>query len=272
MNEYANTNVPSDNTQAYSTPSHFFCTAPHSLLENYFNTSRQPNTPYMLPTISYYNGVSDVHRHKSMEEQLDRMSNKDSPSSNASMDLVLEKQRELIVGLVIEDVFVLPSKCWANSTSYHLFLSKSVLTGLQIGKFEIIKKTDIKMTEHNLKISVKEHKNKCVAEWVDIKCAPFICSALMPSPQNNRLRKKRYTFDMNKCDQMFDILLQEDHIRSLDHHDMPSLSDIGKSDYCKWHGVLTHNTNECNVFHRQIQSAIDEGRLTFENCFRTGGA
>jgi hypothetical protein len=25
------------------------------------------------------------------------------------------------------------------------------------------------------------------------------------------------------------------------------------------------------VFHRQIQSAIDEGRLIFENCFRTGG-
>jgi hypothetical protein len=71
----------------------------------------------MLPTISYYNGVSDLHRHRTMEEQLDRTSTKDSPSSNAGVDLALEKQGESIVGLVIEDVFVLPSEFQARSTS-----------------------------------------------------------------------------------------------------------------------------------------------------------
>jgi hypothetical protein len=64
----------------------------------------------MLPAISYHNGVSDLHRHKTIEEQLDRTSSKDSPSSNAGIDLVLEEQRGPIVGLVIEDVFVLPSE------------------------------------------------------------------------------------------------------------------------------------------------------------------
>jgi hypothetical protein len=55
---------------------------------------------------------------KSMEEQLDRMSSKDSPSSNAGIYLVLEKQREPIAGIVIEDVFiVLPSEFQAKSTS-----------------------------------------------------------------------------------------------------------------------------------------------------------
>jgi hypothetical protein len=72
--------------------------------------SCQPSTPYMRPTISYYNGVSDLHRHESMKGQLDRTSNKNFPSSNIDIDLALEKQRELIVGLVIEDVFVLPSE------------------------------------------------------------------------------------------------------------------------------------------------------------------
>jgi hypothetical protein len=52
-----------------------------------------------------------------MEEQLDRTSSKDSPSSNAGIDLVLEKQREPIVGLVIEDVSVLPSEFQAMLTS-----------------------------------------------------------------------------------------------------------------------------------------------------------
>jgi hypothetical protein len=46
-----------------------FCTTLHSLPESY---SCQPRTSYMLPTISYYNGVLDLHRHESMEGQLDR--------------------------------------------------------------------------------------------------------------------------------------------------------------------------------------------------------
>jgi hypothetical protein len=71
----------------------------------------------MLPTISYYNGVSDMHSHESMKGQLDRAPSKDFPSSNTCIDLVLEKQRESIVGLVIEDVFVLPSEFQAKSTS-----------------------------------------------------------------------------------------------------------------------------------------------------------
>jgi hypothetical protein len=72
------------------------CTTPRSLSESY---SCQPSTPYMMPTISYYNGVSDLHRHKSMEGQLDRTSSKDFPSSNADIDLVLEKQRERLLDL-----------------------------------------------------------------------------------------------------------------------------------------------------------------------------
>jgi hypothetical protein len=47
--------------------------------------------------------------------QLDRASSKDFPNSNADIDLVLEKQRDPIVGLVIEDVFVLPSEFQVKS-------------------------------------------------------------------------------------------------------------------------------------------------------------
>jgi hypothetical protein len=71
----------------------------------------------MLPTKSYYNGVSDLHRHESREGQLDRTSSKDFPSSNAGIDLILEKQRELTVGLLIEDAFELPYEFQAKLTS-----------------------------------------------------------------------------------------------------------------------------------------------------------
>jgi hypothetical protein len=31
----------------------------------------------------------------------------------------------------------------------------------------------------------------------------------------------------------------------------------------KWHGSFSLNTNDCNVFCRQLQSGINEGRLMF---------
>jgi hypothetical protein len=31
--------------------------------------------------------------------------------------------------------------------------------------------------------------------------------------------------------------------------------------YCKWHHSLTHNTSDCKELRRQIQSAIEQGRL-----------
>ena len=38
---------------------------------------------------------------------------------------------------------------------------------------------------------------------------------------------------------------------------------MGRRAYCKWHNSFSHATNDCNVFRRQVQSAINEGRLTF---------
>jgi len=34
--------------------------------------------------------------------------------------------------------------------------------------------------------------------------------------------------------------------------------------YCKWHNATSHDTNDCKLFHQQIQLAIKQGRLKFE--------
>ena len=48
---------------------------------------------------------------------------------------------------------------------------------------------------------------KSVVEWIDVKSDPFVCLALKPTPQKNRLRKSKYTFDFIFCVHVFDILL-----------------------------------------------------------------
>ena len=39
------------------------------------------------------------------------------------------------------------------------------------------------------------------------------------------------------------------------------MDELKRRAYCKLHNTFFHATNDCNVLHRQIQSAINEGRL-----------
>jgi hypothetical protein len=42
---------------------------------------------------------------------------------------------------------------------------------------------------------------------------------------------------------------------------IPSVDQIVKKKYCKWHNSYSRTTNECNYFRWQVQSALNDGRL-----------
>jgi hypothetical protein len=44
---------------------------------------------------------------------------------------------------------------------------------------------------------------------------------------------------------------------------MTPLDKLKRRAYCTFLKSFSHATNDCNVFHSQVQSAINEGRLTF---------
>jgi len=48
-------------------------------------------------------------------------------------------------------------------------------------------------------------------------------------------------------------------------HTLPPLEELKRRAYCKFHNTFSHATNDCNVLRRQIQSAINEGRLVIPN-------
>jgi len=48
-------------------------------------------------------------------------------------------------------------------------------------------------------------------------------------------------------------------------HTLPPLEELKRRAYCKLHNTFSHATNDCNVLRRQIQSAINEGRLVIPN-------
>jgi hypothetical protein len=71
----------------------------------------------------------------------------------------------------------------------------------------------------------------------------------------------KLTFDVAKCDKIFDELFKSGKIKM--SHTIPPIDRLKRCAYCKFHNYFPHATNDCNTFRRQIQSAINEGRLKF---------
>jgi hypothetical protein len=69
----------------------------------------------------------------------------------------------------------------------------------------------------------------------------------------------KFTFDVSKSDKIFDELLSIEKIKL--SHTIPLIEKLKKHAYYKWHNSHSHATNDCNVFRRQIQLAINEGQL-----------
>jgi len=97
---------------------------------------------------------------------------------------------------------------------------------------------------------------------------PFVCKLLKPSngknpdkPKNKRFVSKTYTFDVTKCDEIFDLLVNEGIMIVPKGLKLPPLEQRQKRRYCKFHDNFGHNTSRCVVFKDSMQKALDEGKL-----------
>jgi hypothetical protein len=115
------------------------------------------------------------------------------------------------------------------------------------------------MVEHGSESSDDEEANMCVAEWSwASKSKPLICSSFEPTSKS-RQDEICFTFNIAKCESIFNYLLLEKQIKLPTNHVIPSSKQLKKHAYCKWHNSYSHATNDCNVFRRQVQSTINEG-------------
>jgi hypothetical protein len=87
------------------------------------------------------------------------------------------------------------------------------------------------------------------------------CSSLQ-TVQKKRQDEVKFTFNVGKCDKIFGELLKNGNVKI--DYTVPPADELKCRAYCKWHNSFSHVTNDCNVFRRQIQSAINEGRLKFQ--------
>ena len=85
------------------------------------------------------------------------------------------------------------------------------------------------------------------------------CSSVQPF-QKKQQEYIKFTFNVGNVT-IFDELLKDGNIKI--NHTVPSTNELKRHVYCKWHNSFSHATNDCNVFRRKIQLAINEGRLKF---------
>ena len=100
---------------------------------------------------------------------------------------------------------------------------------------------------------------------------PYSCKVLAPSngkdpietEKNDKYPKKTYTFDVTKCDEIFDLLVKDGQMIVPPNAKIPPLEQRKKRSLCKYHNFLGHKTSQCFLFRDLIQNAIKDGRLKF---------
>ena len=91
------------------------------------------------------------------------------------------------------------------------------------------------------------------------KAKSYCCGSLKPVHKNQQ-EEVKFTFDVAKCERIFDELYKSGYIKCL--HNIPQIEELKNKAYCKWHNIFSHATNDCNVFHQHVQSSINEGRFS----------
>ena len=112
------------------------------------------------------------------------------------------------------------------------------------------------VVENDSDCSDDEEKGVYATEFVwPSKDKPSTCPS-RKLIQKNRQNEMKFTFEVSKCDRIFDELLKHGNIHL--SHAIPSPKELKRHAYYKWRNSFYHETNDCNVFRRQIQSAVDE--------------
>jgi hypothetical protein len=116
------------------------------------------------------------------------------------------------------------------------------------------RRSNVHMIEYDSDSSDDENE-VYVAEFVWPSKSKASSCAYLKSSTKGRQEELKFTFDVSKCDHIFDELLKFGNIKI--SHTMPPLGEIKGRAYYKFHNSYSHATNDCNVFCRQIETAIN---------------
>lgn len=99
---------------------------------------------------------------------------------------------------------------------------------------------------------------------------PYTCKLLkllngknLVEPKNENFVAKMYTFNVTKCDEIFDLLVADGKIIVPNGAKVPPLKQRKKKCFCKFHNFLSHKTSQCVLFRNLVQNSPMDGMVKF---------
>lgn len=99
---------------------------------------------------------------------------------------------------------------------------------------------------------------------------PYKYKLLKPSngenpvkPKNEKFVARTYTFDVTKCDKIFDLLVADGQTVVPKGTKVSLIEHRNKKGFCKFHNFLVYNTSQCVLFRDLVQITLKDGRLKF---------
>lgn len=100
---------------------------------------------------------------------------------------------------------------------------------------------------------------------------PYVCKFLRPSngkslvepSKNEKFITKTYTFDVTKCDEIYDLLLADGQIIVSIGLKTSALEQIKKKGFYKYPNFLGHKTSQCVLFRDFVKISLKDGRLKY---------
>jgi len=99
---------------------------------------------------------------------------------------------------------------------------------------------------------------------------PYTCKMLRSSDGKNHVKTKNdkyipktYTFDVTKCDEIFDLLVVDGQVAIPNGLKIPPLEQRKKRGFCKYHNLLGHKTSHRVLIRELVQKAMNEGKVKF---------
>jgi hypothetical protein len=105
---------------------------------------------------------------------------------------------------------------------------------------------NVHIVEYDQSSSDDESKKVHAAEMVWPKQDKSLACSSMQPVQKKQLEEVKFTFNVGKCDKIFDELLKNGNIKI--NHTVPPANELKRCAYCKWHNSFSHATNDCNIF------------------------
>ncbi|KAK1670837.1 hypothetical protein QYE76_058996 [Lolium multiflorum] len=212
---------------------------------------------YRLPDFSKFNGSDGSSSIEHLEEQFHMQFHSEASEAGIADLAQIRQKRGETVAEYIQRFRNLRNRCYSAHVTEKEAVELAVV-GLASPIKDMASQADYPSLAHMVQ-KLRRLCGRSRSSWLNgLGGNPVSCKWVKPPGP-----PRGFDFDVTKTEQIFDLLLKEKQLKLPEGLKIPTVQELNGKPYCKWHNSFSHTTNDCRVWRQQIQMAIEQGRLIF---------